>query len=45
MATSTPFTSSHRQNDVSPINGGKTMTGVIKSARAGAKSAEKQAAR
>src|SRR5450631_332448 len=42
---STPLISSHKQNDDSPINGGRRIAGIIRSANVGAKSAAKQAIR
>ena len=43
FATFTPFTSSHRQKDDSPTNGGSRIAGIIRSANAGANSTAKQA--
>src|ERR1039457_2410311 len=45
LRMSTPLISSHKQNDDSPINGGRRIAGIIRSANVGAKSAAKQAIR
>jgi hypothetical protein len=45
FAIFTPFRSSHRQNDDSPIRGGRRIAGTIRSANVGANSAAKQAMR